>query len=243
MKIWSDNGAHYKNTSLVLWLSNLKELTNVDLRQFNNFEPQEGKTKLDSHYATLKFAFKSYLKEKNDITSVEDISKAASGRLRGTHVHEVSIDRGEEPASGNTWTGISQYFSFSYKYDDNGDFKELTAQEQRGLGSTTKLSTARIARLWKDTSSTFGTEVSSKFQVSEAAAVEAHPEKKKTGQVKKSTNQMKFQKQRIYSQLCQCVVNVTSLSSGQGISTVTREVPLVRGVKVSWEKILFLPHP
>ena len=105
----------------------------------------------------------------------------------GTHVHEVSIDRGEEPASANTWTGISQYFSFSYKYDDNGDFKELTAQEQRGLGSTTKLSTARIARLWKGTSSTFGTGFASKFQVSEAAAVEALPEKKKTGQVKKST--------------------------------------------------------
>ena len=56
--LWTDNGAHYKNTSLVLWLSNISALTGVQVSSFRNFEPQKGKTKLDGHYATLKFSLK-----------------------------------------------------------------------------------------------------------------------------------------------------------------------------------------
>ena len=45
--LWTDNGAHYKNISLVLWLSNISALTGVQVSSFRNFEPQKGKTKLD----------------------------------------------------------------------------------------------------------------------------------------------------------------------------------------------------
>ena len=46
--LWTDNGAHYKNTSLVLhvWLSNISPLTGVQVSSFRNFKPQKGKTKL-----------------------------------------------------------------------------------------------------------------------------------------------------------------------------------------------------
>ena len=70
----------------------LKNFSNIELKQYNNFESQEGKTKLDSHYATLKFALISYVKERNDLTSADDISKGACGRVRGAHVHEVIIE-------------------------------------------------------------------------------------------------------------------------------------------------------
>ena len=52
----SDNGPHYKNSSFIIWLQKLHELTGIHLTRFSNFEAQKGKTKLDSHYATLKFA-------------------------------------------------------------------------------------------------------------------------------------------------------------------------------------------
>lgn len=58
--LWTDNGAHYKNTSLLLWLSNISALTGVQVSSFRNFEPQKGKTKLDGHYATLKFSLKRF---------------------------------------------------------------------------------------------------------------------------------------------------------------------------------------
>ena len=54
--LWTDNGAHDKNTSLVLLLSNISALTGVQVSSFRNSEPQKGKTKLDGHYATLKFS-------------------------------------------------------------------------------------------------------------------------------------------------------------------------------------------
>ena len=49
---------NYKNTSLVLWLSNISALTGVHVSSFRNFEPQKGKTKLEGHYAMLKFSLK-----------------------------------------------------------------------------------------------------------------------------------------------------------------------------------------
>ena len=62
--LWTDNEAHYKNTSLVLWLSNISALTGVQVSSFRNFEPQKGKTKLhvDGHYGTcmLKFSLKRF---------------------------------------------------------------------------------------------------------------------------------------------------------------------------------------
>ena len=47
LTLWTDNGAHYKNTSLVLWLPNILSLTGVRIFSFQNFEPRKGKTKLD----------------------------------------------------------------------------------------------------------------------------------------------------------------------------------------------------
>ena len=101
--LWTDNGAHYKNTSLVLWLSNISALTGVLVSSFRNFEPQKGKTKLDGHYATLKFSLKRFRREGNDVMSGE---QGTNGRLRGTHVYGVNIDRSKEPQSAKTMKGM-----------------------------------------------------------------------------------------------------------------------------------------
>ena len=128
--LWTDNGAHYKNTSLLLWLSNISALTGVQVTSFRNFEPQKGKTKLDGHYATLKFSLKRFRREGNDVMSGEQIEKGTNGRLRGTRVYGVSIDRSKEPESAKTMKGITEFSDFEYFYDENKNLQYIIARNQ-----------------------------------------------------------------------------------------------------------------
>ena len=57
---------------------------------------------MDGHYATLKFSLKRFRREANDVMSGEQIEKGTNGRLRGTHVYGVNIDRSKEPESTKT---------------------------------------------------------------------------------------------------------------------------------------------
>ena len=144
--IWSDNGAHYKNTSLILWLGSLYQKTGMQITTYKHFEAQKGKTKLDSHYAILKFSLKSYRHEGHDILTPNDIV-AGTERLRGTNVYEIVIDRAREPQSAKTWQGISNYFSFVYSYNTNLECCEIMAQEQTGLGPSTTLKKGQMDNL------------------------------------------------------------------------------------------------
>ena len=56
--IWSDNGPHYHNTSIILWISRLREICDLTVERYSFFEAQKGKTSLDSHFATFKFSLK-----------------------------------------------------------------------------------------------------------------------------------------------------------------------------------------
>ena len=114
LSLWSDNGPHYKNSSFIIWLQKLHELTGIHLTRFSNFEAQKGKTKLDSHYATLKFALRQDMKKAHSVLSGEDIVAGKKGRLRGTHVYPIDINREVEPPSAKILTGISQYGDFEY---------------------------------------------------------------------------------------------------------------------------------
>ena len=77
-------------------------------------------------------------------------------RLRGTNVYEISINRSKELQSAKTWQGISNYFSFVYVYSDNGECREVKAQEQTGVGPSTKLTRREIERLWSESRSNTG---------------------------------------------------------------------------------------
>ena len=80
-KLWTDNGPHYKNTSFVFWVPKLTEMTGLGVSNFRNFEPQTGKTRLDSQYAKIKFSLKQYRREGNDVLSGDDIEKGTFKRL------------------------------------------------------------------------------------------------------------------------------------------------------------------
>ena len=44
--IWSDNGPHYHNTSIILWLTRLSEICGINIERYSFFEAQKGKTPL-----------------------------------------------------------------------------------------------------------------------------------------------------------------------------------------------------
>ena len=116
------------------------------------------------------------MKEKHNVDSSDAITKGASGRLRGTHIYEVAINRPEGPPSAKTWSGLTKYFSFSYQHGTDGNLKSITAQEQGGLGRTNKISKVQVEQLWKG-GENVGTGVSSKFEAVAAANVIKLPSK------------------------------------------------------------------
>ena len=125
---------------MVIWLQRLEELTGIQLQRFSNFKAQKGKTKLDSHYATLKFALRQHLKEGNNVLCGGEIVEGTKGRLRGTHVYPIEINRGTEPSAAKTLSGISQYGDFEYT-GDGIVMRENTALEEGKLYTKALLST------------------------------------------------------------------------------------------------------
>ena len=125
--------------------------TGIKISAYNNFEAQKGKTKIDSHYAVLIFSFRAYTcrHEGHDVLSPKDIVNGTE-RLKGTNVYEISIDRTKEPRSAKTWQGITNYFSFVYKYNDNQECREIKAQEQTNVGPSVTLTKQQMNRLWTD---------------------------------------------------------------------------------------------
>ena len=54
------------------------------------------------------------MKEGHSVLSGKDILDGTKGRLRGTHVYPIDINRKVEPPSAKILTGISQYGDFEY---------------------------------------------------------------------------------------------------------------------------------
>ena len=115
-KLWTDNGTKYEHV-FVFWVPKLTETTGLRVSNFRNFEPQTAKTRLDSHYATMKFSLKQCRREGNDVTSGDDIDKGTFKRLRGTHVYGAVIIRKEKPDLAKTLKGISEYSDFEQVYN------------------------------------------------------------------------------------------------------------------------------
>ena len=196
LTLWSDNGPHYKNSSLIIWLQKLEELTGIQLKRFSNFEAQKGKTKLDSHYATLKFALRQHMKEGNSVLCGEDIVEGTRGRLRGTHVYPIEINRGAEPPSAKTLTGISQYGDFECTTDG------IVMRENTGIGHGKLYNNDTLKKLSKSSFNT--TEASSGFDINHAKQVPKLGPKlpKSRAKVEKVKNSKKTQESK--NSLCEC---------------------------------------
>ena len=124
-------------------------MTGLRASNFRNFEPQTGKTGLDSHCATIKFSIKQYRREGNDVLSDNDIEKGTFKMLRGTHVYGVVINRKEEPESAKTLKGISEYSDFEYVYHGS-TFSSIKCSFQTSLEVHREIKRETIVAHWKE---------------------------------------------------------------------------------------------
>lgn len=51
ISFFTDNGPHYHNTTVLVYLSEVNCNFNITLKEYNYFEAGEGKTVLDTHFA------------------------------------------------------------------------------------------------------------------------------------------------------------------------------------------------
>lgn len=74
MIIFLDNGPHYHNTSVLLYLTEVNKSFNLTLKEYNNFEAGEGKTVLDTHFAHVSHKLLRWVKVGNDLVSGEQLA-------------------------------------------------------------------------------------------------------------------------------------------------------------------------
>ena len=91
VSIWSDNGPHYHNTCLMLWLMRLPEFCPLTVDEYSFFEAQKEKTALDAHFATFKCVLKAWMKRGNDIQLSEDIINGTKDHLKFIYHYENKV--------------------------------------------------------------------------------------------------------------------------------------------------------
>lgn len=69
-----DNGPHYHNTAVLLYLAQVNAAFNINLLEYNNFEAGEGKTALDTHFAHVSHKIVRWVRVGNDLDSGEQLA-------------------------------------------------------------------------------------------------------------------------------------------------------------------------
>lgn len=103
------------------------------------------------------------MKEGNNVLCGEDIVEGTKGRLRGTHVYPIEINRDAEPSAAKTLSGISQCGDF--EYTGNG----IVMRENTALGEGKLYTKALLNTLAKNNFTT--TNASTGFKLNLAKQV------------------------------------------------------------------------
>lgn len=69
--LFADNGPHYHNTPVLLYLAEVNSSFNIRLLEYNNFEAEEGKTVLDTHFAHVSHKIVCWVRVGNDLDTGE----------------------------------------------------------------------------------------------------------------------------------------------------------------------------
>ena len=69
-----DNGPHYHNSGVLFYLAEVNDVFNVTLKEYNNFEAGEGKSRLDSHFAHISHKIVRWVRLGNDLESGEQVA-------------------------------------------------------------------------------------------------------------------------------------------------------------------------
>lgn len=70
----SDNGPHYHNTGLLVYLAEVSSAFNLTLVEYNNFEAGEGKTVLDTHFAHISHKIVRWVRVGNNLETGEQLA-------------------------------------------------------------------------------------------------------------------------------------------------------------------------
>ena len=76
--LFTDNGPHYHNTSLLVYLAEVNEAFNLTLVEYNNFEAGEGKTVLDTHFAHISHKIVRWVRVGNNLETGEQLANIVS---------------------------------------------------------------------------------------------------------------------------------------------------------------------
>lgn len=70
-----DNGPHYHNSGVLLYLSEVNRVFNITLKEYNFFEAGEGKSQLDSHFAHISHKIVRWVRLGKDLESGEQVAE------------------------------------------------------------------------------------------------------------------------------------------------------------------------
>ena len=78
LSLFTDNGPHFHNTSLLVYLAEVNQCFNVSLVEYNNFEAGEGKTVLDTHFAHISHKILRWVCVGNNLENGEQLANLVS---------------------------------------------------------------------------------------------------------------------------------------------------------------------
>ena len=70
-----DNGPHYHNSGVLLYLSEVNRVFNITLKEYNFFEAGVGKSQLDSHFAHISHKIMWWVRLGNYLESGEQVAE------------------------------------------------------------------------------------------------------------------------------------------------------------------------
>lgn len=73
--LFTDNGSHYNNTAVLTYLSEVNDVFNVKLLEYNNFEAGKGKTALDTHFSHISHKIVRYVRLGSDLETGEELGE------------------------------------------------------------------------------------------------------------------------------------------------------------------------
>ncbi len=74
LNLFSDNGPHYHNSAVLMYLAEVNTVFALKLVEYNNFEAGEGKTVLDTHFAHVSHKLVRWVRVGNDLESGEQLA-------------------------------------------------------------------------------------------------------------------------------------------------------------------------
>ena len=72
---FADNGPHYHNTAVILYLAEVSKAFNLRLVEHNFFEAGEGKSVLDTHFAHISHKIICWVRVGNDLETGDQLAE------------------------------------------------------------------------------------------------------------------------------------------------------------------------